>query len=185
MIRSASVFSNPNLKIILQTDFISLMILSRLPCMIGQPCACSCVRSSPGPGDLPSLLGGRWRRGHWKNPEEDFHMSLEGGIGGGCRFLEETGREMQLGYQTMLESTNISSASPGLFNLRAKLSSDIYGAVPSTLSDPQLSRSNRIEHVHKRHKGNWSNVSEAVPSMKVCTIGGNLGLFFILNDLRI
>ena len=74
------MFSNPNLKIILQTDFISLMILSRLPCMIGQPCACSCVRSSPGPGDLPSLLGGRGRwRGHWKNPEEDFHMSLEGG----------------------------------------------------------------------------------------------------------
>ena len=130
--------------------------------MIGQPCACSCVRSSPGPGDLPSLLGGRWRRGHWKNPEEDFHMSLEGGVGGGCRFLEETGSEMQLGCQTMLESSNISSASPGLFNLRAKLSSDIYGALPSTLSDPQLSRSNRIEHVHERHKGNWSNVSEAV-----------------------
>ena len=124
---------NPNLKIILQIDFISLIILSRLPCMIGQPCACSCVRFSRGPGDLPSLLGGRGRwRGHWKNPEEDFHMSLEGGIGGGCRFLEETGSEMPLGVWTMLESTNLSSASPGLFNLRAKLSSDIYGAVPSS-----------------------------------------------------
>ena len=85
------MFSNPNLKIILQTDFTTLMILSRLPCMIGQPCACSCVRFSRGPGDLPSLLGGRWRRGHWKNPEEDFHMSLEGGLGGDGGFLKRQG----------------------------------------------------------------------------------------------